>query len=614
MKVGAKLSALVVGSMLSLAAAAALYFLISSSTNGIGRERGSLVDLAGGTKDFQSTLIFVMTDALGYSRENYEAARLEFSKKLDAVSGLKGLAGRAETRKAIEAIEGLRSFIDPDIVAVSQKLDELSRFSALLYYGPASTTISSFYGPPLRPGVSDDQVRQAHALAVNLVGLVRKLNQELVLSAQSVSKQDQVVQSVIAIAHARSLLIAMGIAVFIVAGSLLLSLRTANSLAASIVAIGRAMAAISSGDFTVRVESGRKDEISVLVKDLGSMLDAVGSSFARIKEASAENRELGRSLEIAVSESTGSAIEIEARAGTIRSRMETLDGMVEGSKSSIDAMNGGLQGFARRVRGQNEQIEGSVAAVTEMMASIESITRITETDRAVAESLVNEAERGREVFEDAFERVAEIADSVGTIQEMAGVIAGIAARTNLLAMNAAIEAAHAGDFGRGFAVVADEIRKLSEASGRSSKDIAVNIREVTRKIQEAADTRKDTSRAFEAISEKIRAVSRSIVEIYSNVAEMQTGSRQILEAMSELKGQSGEVTEESQRIAQSAAAIREVSDGLARISGEVVSDIGEIARGLGDISATVRSVSEKATRIGQIGDELDRLLGGFRTL
>jgi methyl-accepting chemotaxis protein len=613
MKVRLKLSALVVGSMLSLVAAAGMYFLISSSTNGIERERASLVDLANGTKDFQAALVLVMTDAFSYSQNSYEEARHDFSKKLDAISGLKGLNGRADTKKAVATILGLRDFIDPDVAALAEKLGELARYSTLLYYGPASTTVSTFYGPPLQPGAGEAQVRQAHALAVNFVNLVKKLNQELDLAARSVSKQDQTVQSVIAASHARSLLVALGISVFIIAGSLLLSLRTANSLASTIVAIGRAMAAISSGDLTVRVEAGRKDELSALARDLGSMLDSVGESFSRIKESSAENRQLGRSLELAVSESTSSTIEIEASAGTIRSRMEMLDGMVESSKSSIDAMSGGLQGFTERIRGQNERIEGSVAAVTEMMASIESITRIAESDREVAQSLVGEAERGRKVFEAAFERVAEIAGSAGSIRQMAAVIAGIAARTNLLAMNAAIEAAHAGDYGQGFAVVADEIRELSEASGRSSKEIAANIRAVTQMIGEAADTKADTSQAFEAISEKIRMVSGSIAEIYSNVEEMRAGARQILEAMGELKGQSGEVTEESLQIAQSAAAIRETSDGLARISGEVASNIGEIARGLGDISATVLGVSEWAARIGQIGDELDGLLGGFRT-
>jgi methyl-accepting chemotaxis protein len=613
MKVRLKLSALVVGSMLSLAAAAGLYFIISSSTNGIERERASLVGLANGTKDFQAALVFVMTDALGYSQHNYEEARLEFSKKLDAISGLKALNGRADTKKAVEAIRGLRDFIDPDVAALTEKLGELARSSALLYYGPSSTTVSSFYGPPLQPGVDEAQARQGHALAVNFVNLVKKLNQELDLAAQSVSKQDEAVQAVIAATHARSFLAAIGISAFIIAGSLALSLRTANSLASSIVAIGRAMAAISSGDLMVRVEAGRKDELSALARDLGSMLDSVGASFGRIKEASAENRQLGRSLELAVSESTSSTVEIEASAGTIGARMRALDDMVEGSKASIDAMSAGLQGFTERIRGQEERIEGSVAAVTEMMASIESITRIAEADREVAESLVDETERGRKVFEAAFERVAEIAGSAGSIRQMAAVIAGIAARTNLLAMNAAIEAAHAGDYGRGFAVVADEIRELSEASGKSSKQIAANIRAVTQMIGEAAETKADTSRAFEAISGKIRLVSGSIAEIYSNVEEMRAGSRQILEAMGELKGQSGEVTEESLRIARSAAGIRETSEGLARISGEVASNIGEIARGLGDISSTVLGVSERAVRIGQIGDELDRLLGRFRT-
>lgn len=148
---------------------------------------------------------------------------------------------------------------------------------------------------------------------------------------------------------------------------------------------------------------------------------------------------------------------------------------------------------------------------------------------------------------------------------MASVKAGIASRINLLAMNAAIEAAHAGDYGRGFAVVADEIRQLSVASSASSKSIAVKIKEVTEKIGEAADTKRETSEAFDAISSK------------------------------------------------TAEAIRETVEDLSRISREVVASSGDIVKELAGIGASVGGVSERATRIGEIGDELDCLINHFMT-
>ena len=221
-----------------------------------------------------------------------------------------------------------------------------------------------------------------------------------------------------------------------------------------------------------------------------------------------------------------------------------------------------------------------MGAVTQMMAAIENIDRITARDRQAAGELVIESERSKEVFENAFEKVAEITESVSAIQEMAAVIAGIASQTNILAMNAAIEAAHAGEFGKGFAVVADEIGKLAAASALSSDEIAHTIAGIVVKMHEAGSTRESTSTAFAGISGRIGEVSDSIGEIYDNVNGMQSGSRQILAAMESLRSTSGEITGESARIENTTKTIGLAMSDLGRISHEVTSNIAEITTGI----------------------------------
>jgi methyl-accepting chemotaxis protein len=208
--------------------------------------------------------------------------------------------------------------------------------------------------------------------------------------------------------------------------------------------------------------------------------------------------------------------------------------------------------------------------------------------------------------------VAGIAESIGTIKDMATVIKGVAGQTNLLAMNAAIEAAHAGEAGRGFAVVADEIRKLSEKTGASSKEISSTISDVTKRIEEAASTRKATSGAFDAISSRIGDVSRSITEIYSNVAEMQTGGRQILEAMSDLKGRTADLEDRSRDFDSATGRLVEGMDSLHRLSAEVVANIDEISTGISYIGGSVRGIAAEAEKAEAVGDRLDKELGLFK--
>jgi methyl-accepting chemotaxis protein len=613
MKVRAKLTFLVAGSMLALGVAVSVYLGILSSVSGVERERTILTDLAAGTKDFKASLIGLYTDSVGSSQRSYPKAVLAYRKHFDAVNGIKLLlAANADTKKAVEAVQSLRSLIDPDMDAIGSTLGEVVKSSLALYLTSAQTT-QKFFEPPLNKNATPDQIILARSQVSALDTVAMKLSQELDVTVQAIGKQDGIIDGVIRSIRTRSILVGVIVTSAIIAFALLLSLRTAKSIAGSIIAIGKAMSAMASGDLTVGVDIKSRDEFGQLFGDLSGLLSSLNDAMTGIKESSKESRELERGLSTAVSEATAASADIETNVSSIRGQVEKMGGMVESSRQSVDAMNSGISGFSARIGRQNDRVEDAVSSVTEMMASIESITRITAADRDAADALVAESEKGRAVFEQAFDRVSGIAASVGSIQDMASVIAGIASRTNLLAMNAAIEAAHAGEYGRGFAVVADEIRKLSEASGKSSKSIAANIRDVTVKIQEAAETRKATSDAFDAIAEKIHVVSTSISEIYSNIAEAQTGSRQILAAMSELRGESANVTEESKGIADGAAAIRTIIDDLSSVSHVVGTSIAEIAQELGGIAESIRGVSVRATRIGEIGGELDGLINRFAT-
>ncbi len=616
MKVKTELFSLVAVSFLALAAAVGIYAIFVSSITGIERERAVLTDLAAGTKDFQSSLVGLVADSIGISQKAFAAAITAYRKKFEKIDGLKLLVStNADTKKAVDSVKALRALIDPDIDSIAATVGTLAKSSIYLYYS-TSITPTRFYSAPLRNGVSEAEIALSHSLVSTLDTLVQKLNQELAVTSQSIAKQDGVIGAAIISIKARSLAVAAAIVAAIVVASLVLSLRRAALISGAIGAIGAAISAMAAGDLRIKVNerllrSG--NEIGELAGDLSGLLDSLNGAISGIKAASKESGELGRGLLGAAGEATSSSAEIESGARSISARMEGMDSLVESSRASVQEMSRGISAFNRRIEAQDSMVESAVGSVGEMMSSIDRITRIIESDRGSAESLVAESDQGRAVFVTAFDRVSEIAANVGDIREMASVIAGIASRTNLLAMNAAIEAAHAGEYGKGFAVVADEIRKLSEASGASSKEIARKIRDVTAKITEAAAGKADTGQAFDAISSRIREVSASIAEIYSNIAGIQAGTTRIGSAMSELRGQSSGVTAESRAIAGGSEAIGGTIEELSQISREVLASIGEIVRELGGIGLSVGGVSERATRIGQIGDELECLIDHFMT-
>jgi len=258
-------------------------------------------------------------------------------------------------------------------------------------------------------------------------------------------------------------------------------------------------------------------------------------------------------------------------------------------------------------------VEEATASVTQMLSSLNNMSRVTGKDRDSTNELVQVLEHGRSVFETAFIKIGEIPQNIGIIRDMADVIRNIASQTNLLAMNAAIEAAHAGEAGRGFAVVADEIRKLSEASTSSSRDIAESIKAILAKIEEATEANKSTNQAFSAIDEKIRDVAKSTLELYSNISEIQLGSNQILQAMVDLQERSVRVTDGAKEMGEGSGEIKEMMIDLTRISTDVTANISEIISGIEDISVQLRSVAEFDDRLGNVSGRLDEEISRFKT-
>jgi len=206
-----------------------------------------------------------------------------------------------------------------------------------------------------------------------------------------------------------------------------------------------------------------------------------------------------------------------------------------------------------------------------------------------------------------------INESVDSIKDITGIIESISSQTNLLAMNAAIEAAHAGDAGRGFSVVADEIRKLAEASAENSQEISKILKVIVERISEATASGEEMNAAFGQIDREVKELSSSLSEIFASMSELRSGGDQILQAMTVLREVSVNVKQGSLAINENSGSIGETMGAVQRISSEVRSGMAEIAHGIKEISDAVANVLGIAERLGDLGDSLNRELTKFKT-
>jgi methyl-accepting chemotaxis protein len=202
-------------------------------------------------------------------------------------------------------------------------------------------------------------------------------------------------------------------------------------------------------------------------------------------------------------------------------------------------------------------------------------------------------------------------ERISQIMGMAGLIQGIASQTNMLAMNAAIEAAHAGEYGRGFAVVAGEIRNLAEASAGSSKEISQRLKEIVNGISELTEESRNSGEAFKAVDTGIHALTGSLREISTGMSELDLGGKQVLDAMNTLSDVSTKVHSRSEGIQKSSGQIGKQIGAVGDVSSSLKENVSLITAGLTKIQDSMGQLNGMNQQLGAVSSNLQGEIESF---
>jgi methyl-accepting chemotaxis protein len=405
------------------------------------------------------------------------------------------------------------------------------------------------------------------------------------------------------------MLICVGI--FMLLG-IIAALFIARSIVKPILSVSRTLKDISEGegDLTRTITANAKNEIGDLARYFNLTLEKIKNMVVLIKQQTTSLLDTGGDLASNMTETAAAINEITANIRCIKDRMINQGANVTKTNTVTERIVVNISKLSGYVENQTAKVSQSSSAIEQMLANIRSVTQTLVKNSENVSQLREASEVGRAGLEDVAADIQEIARESEGLLEINAVMENIASQTNLLSMNAAIEAAHAGEAGKGFAVVAGEIRKLAESSGDQSKTIGAVLKKIKASIDKITVSTNNVLDKFEAIDSGVKTVSEQEANIRSAMEEQGAGSQQILEAISQLNDMTRQVKGESEEMFHGSSEVREESKNLELVTREITDGMNEMAIGAEQINVAVTEVNElsRQTRssIDVLVDEVSR--------
>lgn len=345
--------------------------------------------------------------------------------------------------------------------------------------------------------------------------------------------------------------------------------------------------------------------INTTVKTLEEVRQRESWARSLAETSSKQMAESSRLLDSA-GRTSDAAKEIERSISSINERFETLYQRVDGSLGELGTVKSSADEMTRLSREQLRRFDDSGEAVRSMASAINEVTAVIAKRADEVKGLTGRAARGADMVAGTEEAFAKVEETVDAIKDMARIITDIAERTNLLAMNASIQAAHAGEAGKGFAVVAGEVRTLSESTSRSAGSIARSLEELVQAMGGAGDSLGSTKTVFGELSRDIESFGADIREIGQNVEELEAGSRELLETNESLRKISEEVDGQSHRVGESQQSIYSAVESLSQLASEMAGETRDISQGTTLISRAVEEICTLASELESQSRELNK--------
>ncbi len=368
----------------------------------------------------------------------------------------------------------------------------------------------------------------------------------------------------------------------------------------------------AEGDLTQKITLINFDRVGLIVDHFNTFIAGLAGIVREIGSYTAHLAETGRELAVQMEQSEGAFRENGRDIEQISEEIGRYASGVEESRKNVTGIIGNISSLEALIEDQSTVVAQSSAAVEQMVANIASITGNLEHVMTNFESLIVASSAGREKLAYVSGQIVQVEKQSESLEQANKLISAIAARTNLLAMNAAIEAAHAGEAGRGFAVVADEIRKLAENSRVQSGEISRELNRTREVIGQMVTAAGEAESAYDNVDRLVSVTGDLERQVMNSMEEQRIGSDEVLQALSRINTITGSVQDSASQMNEESGSVNREMESLVVGTGTILQNIIAIADRNREISKMVQSINVLSRRNHDNIRGVEQVTGRFR--
>jgi len=369
---------------------------------------------------------------------------------------------------------------------------------------------------------------------------------------------------------------------------------------------------MGEGDLTGRIELVKDDEVGELAGYFNLTMEKIRNLVGIIKYKINGLNYTSSELSANMGKTSKAVQQISSNLDNMENLMIKQESGAEEAGKAVGDIKESIANLRKMIEDQTDSVDKSSSAIEEMTANIHSVTQTLAENGKNVDALTEASENGRTGLQLVSQEIHGIARDSEGLLEINSVMDSIASQTNLLSMNAAIEAAHAGEAGRGFAVVAGEIRKLAESSGQQSRTTAAMLKKIKASIDNITKSSNEVLERFGAIDSGVKTVSEHEQNILAAMEEQETGGRQILDSINRLRDITTSVRKGSDDMDESGKTLFKNTDGFIKTSKETVNGMNEILKGINQINISISHVNEMSAENNRNFESLKQETNKFK--